>query len=182
MDDFTPEDEEHFLRGIREFLRIDRDIHIKRKRRGSIKITLSLLPEEAEELLWAVRRGELEAIGAVDAVLTDSDGVRMFSPESGRMVPNVSTAPYGGFTNSIGMEFILIPAGEFTMGSLDSEPDMSAGLSGGEKPAHLVTISQPFYLGTYPVTQGQWQDVMGSNPSHFQGDLSRPVERVSWDD
>ena len=51
------------------------------------------------------------------------------------------------------------------------------------KPAHLVTISQPFYLGKYPVTQAQWQMMMGmdSNPSEFQGN-DRPVERVSWDD
>jgi hypothetical protein len=54
------------------------------------------------------------------------------------------------FTNSIGMEFILIPAGEFTMGS----PDWDPNASDNEKPAHQVTISQDFYLGKYPVTQG----------------------------
>jgi formylglycine-generating enzyme required for sulfatase activity len=59
------------------------------------------------------------------------------------------------FTNSIGMEFILIPAGEFTMGS----PDWDLNASDNEKPAHQVTISQDFYLGKYPVTQAQWQAV-----------------------
>jgi formylglycine-generating enzyme required for sulfatase activity len=50
-----------------------------------------------------------------------------------------------------------------------------------EKPAHDVTISTPYYIGKYEVTQEQYQQVMGSNPSHFRGrDL--PVERVSWDD
>jgi formylglycine-generating enzyme required for sulfatase activity len=76
------------------------------------------------------------------------------------------------------MEFVLIPAGTFMMGSPDSDttafPD--------EKPAHRVTIGQPFYLGKYEVTQAQWEAVMGTNPSHFIGNLHRPVENVSWED
>ncbi|MDX2278429.1 MAG: SUMF1/EgtB/PvdO family nonheme iron enzyme [Saprospiraceae bacterium] len=76
--------------------------------------------------------------------------------------------------NSLGMEFILIPAGEFQMGSMDGRDN--------EKPVHLVRITKPFYLGTYQVTQEQWQAVMGNNPSRFKGDLNRPVETVSWHD
>ena len=78
------------------------------------------------------------------------------------------------FTNSLGMEFVLIPAGEFMMGSNDGESD--------EQPVHEVTISQPFYLGKYEVTQGQWEAVMGNNPSRFTGDSNRPVETVTWND
>jgi formylglycine-generating enzyme required for sulfatase activity len=70
------------------------------------------------------------------------------------------------------MEFVLIPAGEFLMGSNEY---------GGGRP-HTVRISQPFYLGQYEVTQGQWQAIMGNNPSKFQGDPTLPVERVSWED
>jgi formylglycine-generating enzyme required for sulfatase activity len=77
-------------------------------------------------------------------------------------------------TNSIGMEFVLIAAGTFLMGSDHG--------GGDEQPIHQVTISQPFYLGTYAVTQGQWEAVMGTNPSHFTGDRNRPVEQVSWED
>src|SRR5262249_32428411 len=44
------------------------------------------------------------------------------------------------------------------------------------------TISQPFYLGKYAVTQEQWEKVMGTNPSYFTGDSNRPVEQVSWED
>ena len=44
-----------------------------------------------------------------------------------------------------------------------------------------MTISKPFYLGKYAVTQGQWRAVVGSNPSHFKGD-DLPVDRVSWHD
>ena len=51
-----------------------------------------------------------------------------------------------------------------------------------EKPVHTVRLTQAFYLGKYEVTQGQWQAVMGKNPSQFTGDANRPVEQVSWDD
>jgi hypothetical protein len=74
--------------------------------------------------------------------------------------------------NSIGMKFTLIPAGEFNMGSEESDD---------EKPVHKVKINNPFYLGTYAVTQAEWEAVMGSNPSKFNGD-DLPVENVSWDD
>lgn len=88
------------------------------------------------------------------------------------------TALETSFTNSIGMEFVLIRAGTFLMGS----PDSDAEARKDEKPAHSVTISQPFYLGKYPVTQAQWEAVMGDNPSYFKGNPNHPVENVSWDD
>ena len=75
--------------------------------------------------------------------------------------------------NNIGMEFVLIPAGEFMMGSKNGDDD--------EKPVHRVRISKAFYLGKYEVTQAQWQAVMGDNPSRFKGD-TLPVEQVSWED
>jgi formylglycine-generating enzyme required for sulfatase activity len=70
------------------------------------------------------------------------------------------------------MEFVLISAGEFMMGSEENAK---------EKPVHNVTINKPFYLGTYPVTQREWTQVMGDNPSDFKGD-DLPVEQVSWND
>jgi uncharacterized protein (TIGR02996 family) len=89
-------------------------------------------------------------------------------------------------TNSIGMEFVLVPRGSFWMGG------------GGGKPGDKqVEIAQDFYLAVYPATQGQWQDVTGSNPSWFSrtgggkdrvmeisdAELERfPVEQVSWED
>ena len=80
-------------------------------------------------------------------------------------------------TNSIGMEFVLIPAGTFEMGcSSDSEE-----CDDGEKPRHKVRLSKPFYLGKYEVTQRQWEAVMGNNPSAYKGP-DRPVENVSWND
>jgi len=81
------------------------------------------------------------------------------------------------FTNSIGMEFVLIPAGSFMMGA-DKNFEEAAD---HETPRHKVTISKSFYLGKYEVTQEQWVAVMGSNPSNFKG-RTNPVEEVSWHD
>ncbi len=67
---------------------------------------------------------------------------------------------------------VYIPAGEFMMGSDELKE---------EQPIHKVTIKQLFYMGKYPITQAQWQTVMGNNPSRFKGD-KRPVEQVSWED
>jgi formylglycine-generating enzyme required for sulfatase activity len=73
------------------------------------------------------------------------------------------------------MAFVLILAGEFLMGATDGGDD-------DERPLHTVRISRPFYLGTYAVTQVQWEAVMGNNPSYCKGDPDRPVEMVSWED
>ena len=81
------------------------------------------------------------------------------------------------YTNSIGMEFVLIPSGSFMMGAdQESEPADS-----DEAPRHPVTISKAFYLGKFEVTQSQWVAVMGDNPSEFKGD-NMPVGGISWDD
>ncbi|MBF0185170.1 MAG: formylglycine-generating enzyme family protein [Magnetococcales bacterium] len=82
------------------------------------------------------------------------------------------------FTNSIGMEFVPIAAGSFLMGADLHFDGMAAG---DELPQHTVTISKPFLLGKYPVTQQQWVTVMGSNPSAAKG-RTLPVERISWED
>jgi len=79
--------------------------------------------------------------------------------------------------NGVKLEMVLIPAGEFLMGSPDADKDGQIG----EQPQHRVRISKPFYLGKYLVMQEQWQAVMGNNPSQFKGPKN-PVEQVSWDD
>jgi formylglycine-generating enzyme required for sulfatase activity len=76
------------------------------------------------------------------------------------------------FGGGVKLEVVLIPAGEFLMGT--------PGDSGDEK-QHKVRITKPFYLAKYEVTQGQWEAVMGSNPSEFKGPKD-PVENVSWND
>src|SRR5262249_60736993 len=81
------------------------------------------------------------------------------------------STPEKTLTNSIGMEFVLIPAGTFKMGSNTGDPD--------ERPVHQVTISKAFYMGKYEVTQGQWQAVMSTKPSALPGDANRPGEQGS---
>jgi formylglycine-generating enzyme required for sulfatase activity len=78
------------------------------------------------------------------------------------------------YTNSIGMEFVLVPAGSFLL-------ELEAG-EVKEKPCRpRVSISKPFYLGKHEVTQEQWIAVMGRQPAHVQ-DRRNPVTGVSWDD
>ncbi len=107
-------------------------------------------------------------------------------------------------TNSIGMKLVLIPPGEFMMGSpkqIIAEELRTPGIEDwykdllrGEGPQHRVRITRPFYLGMHQVTQAEYQRVMGRNPSEFTAngrwkdrvagqDTKRfPVEQISWDD
>jgi formylglycine-generating enzyme required for sulfatase activity len=71
------------------------------------------------------------------------------------------------------VELLPIPPGEFRMGS-DNELF-------SETPAHTVRLHSDFLLGKYPITQAQWQVVMGSNPSAFRESPDHPVDNVSWD-
>ena len=89
-------------------------------------------------------------------------------------------------TNTIGMKLVLVPAGDFLMGSPENERERKS-----EEVQHRVKISKPFYIGMYEVTQSEYARVMGKNPSHHvvgrgksvDDDTSRyPVERVSWQD
>lgn len=80
-------------------------------------------------------------------------------------------------TNSIGIKLAFIPAGEFQMGSPESDSDAYDI----EKPQHTVRITKPFCLGVTEVMQEQYERVMGSNPSKFKG-AQLPVEQVSWED
>jgi formylglycine-generating enzyme required for sulfatase activity len=91
--------------------------------------------------------------------------------------------------NSIGMKLVRVEPGTFLMGSPPNEAERS-----GDEHQHEVEITQPFYVGVYPVTQEQYQRVMGNNLSHFsatgggkdkvKGMDTRqfPVECVSWED
>ena len=78
--------------------------------------------------------------------------------------------------NSIGMEFASIPAGKFLMGSPATEKERSQ-----DETQHEVTLTQGFRMGVHEVTQAQYEQVMGQNPSHFKG-ATLPVEKVSYDD
>jgi len=85
----------------------------------------------------------------------------------------------GAMKNDIGMEFSWIPSGSFMMGSPNSEADRLQE----EGPQRLVTMARGFWMGRYEVTQGQYEAVMGTNPSGFKTcGKDCPVEQVSWND
>jgi formylglycine-generating enzyme required for sulfatase activity len=144
-------------------------------------------PSEVEEVRPFRRRRRILLASSVVSLLLLS-AIVYWSPVRYIFLRRPTT-----LTNSTGMEFVLIPAGEFLMGISPEEID-SLVSSGDdtrqelkiEMPRHLVRISQAFYLGKHEVTQRQWQAVMGENPSGFKyrdwGDLNLPVEMVSWED
>ena len=74
-------------------------------------------------------------------------------------------------------EMVYVRGGTFTMGCT-SEQD---NCDDDEKPSHKVTLSS-FNIGKYEVTQSQWEEVMGTNPSDNKGCAECPVEKVSWND
>ncbi len=79
--------------------------------------------------------------------------------------------------NGIALKLARIPAGTFTMGS----PETEKGRSTDEGPQHEVTISKAFYMGIYPVTQEQYQQIMGGNPSVAPNGPDYPVDGVRWE-
>ncbi|WP_371417489.1 formylglycine-generating enzyme family protein [Anabaena sp. UHCC 0187] len=78
--------------------------------------------------------------------------------------------------NGVKLEMVEIPAGTFYMGS----PENEAGREDDESPQHQVTVPS-FFIGKYPLTQAQYQVIMGNNRAYFKG-ANRPVECVSWND
>jgi len=103
-------------------------------------------------------------------------------------VNSAEPEPPDTFTNSVGMEFQLIPAGEFMMGSAESAEELAEAFPHtpptafeDELPQHRVRITKPFYLGVTEVTQAQYRAVVNANLSQFEGG-TRPVETVSWDE
>jgi sulfatase modifying factor 1 len=115
------------------------------------------------------------------------------------------------YTNKIGMEFVLIQPGSMVVGRFqppypkppdDASTATKKGVpwTGKEyqlgeelvkqdaRPGFPITISRPYYIGKFEVTQGQWKQVMGTNPSAFQGSKvtddadQYPVENVTWQD
>jgi formylglycine-generating enzyme required for sulfatase activity len=78
--------------------------------------------------------------------------------------------------NSVFMDFMLIPAGSFHMGS----PATELKRNSDESPLHEVVISKPFYMSKFEVTQWQWRAVLGSDKAFYFVGLDFPADGVSW--
>ena len=105
-------------------------------------------------------------------ILGESNGANFNSLMSGAqeevIIPN---------SNGVKIDFKKVPAGKFLMGSSSSE----SGRDDDEGPRHEVNITKDYMIGTYEVTQEEWEAVMGNNPSNWKG-LGLPVEKISWYD
>ncbi|MDD2716660.1 MAG: SUMF1/EgtB/PvdO family nonheme iron enzyme [Candidatus Wallbacteria bacterium] len=145
--------------------------------------------EEVSSVNYSATRGTSNGTVYTAPASAGTDTIEVTYIESGKSITThlvvIITQPSHTITLAPGvvMDFVWIPAGNFTMGSPTSE----VGRNADEGPQHIVTITQGFYLGKYEVTQAQWQAVMGNNPSYFQGASypnsgNLPVEQVSWDD
>lgn len=104
-----------------------------------------------------------QQLDLVDRLLAEAEAAHALVPASIR--------------NSLGMQMLWCPPGEFLMGSPEDEEDRYQNENQVQ-----VHISQGFWLARTLVTQGQWQELMGSNPSEFKGSMDLPVEQVSWHD
>ncbi len=78
--------------------------------------------------------------------------------------------------NGVNITFVLVPPGKFLMGSPEDEDDRN-----DDETLHEVTLTEPFYLSKYPVTQEQYEALVGFNPSEFKG-ATFPVESVNWEE
>ncbi len=80
-------------------------------------------------------------------------------------------------TDPFANDMVYVQGGTFMMGATSEQ---GSDVNDREKPTHRVTVSD-FYISKYEVTQEQWKEIMGTNPSYFKGD-NLPVENVSWND
>jgi len=124
---------------------------------------------EAAKPLLAVA-AEQFAAAVAEAEMMNAEADRRRALLAGLAFSKTATVDLGG---GVSMEFVLILPGSFMMGSDIGE--------GSEKPVHKVTLTKPFYLGKFEITQEQWQAVMGNNPSAFKGP-KLPAENFSWND
>jgi len=95
--------------------------------------------------------------------------------QSGKASLSYGVSEFGDLSeniNGVSIDMVAVKGGCFNMGSNDGESD--------EKPVHQVCVDD-FYIGKYEVTQKQWKEIMGNNPSRFKCD-NCPVEQVNWND
>ena len=143
----------------------------------------------------------LQVFGTVVKELKVGTFLAALSIRPGNTIPPVQPTPTNTpamqkqFTNGIGMSMVLIPAGEFMMGSDDADAIAAVKANAkNEQPQHRVQITNSFYMAAHETTQTQYEQIMGTNPSSFtasgtssskvsgQNTNRFPVEKVSWFD
>ena len=157
------------------------------------EVGLDLAIASLEDDSWQVRSEAVYSLQEklthpkVKALLANGKLIRIYRNEFETVTVNargeiIKREPHQAdiFVEDLGrgveLEMVSIPGGSFLMGSPENEDKRD----GSESPQHRVNVP-PFFLGKYPVTQKQYQEVMVNNPSDFKG-ANRPVDRVSWND
>ena len=130
-------------------------------------------PDEPVKIEYSIDNGA-NWLAIADSAIGLSYKWRVPKTPSNQCLARVTAAAKSIHTSDI--EMVLIPAGTFQMGNTGSFWGES-----NEKPVHTVTISRDFLMSKYEVTQKQYEEVMGTNPSYFKGE-NLPVERVTWYD
>ena len=159
------------------------DLAAAKPKLDSFDVTAKKLDELTKERdRW---KSDTDALAKQVAALSEAAGTDKKLTVAEMPDPSRAAVPSGNeyTSKSTGMKLALIPAGTFTMGSPSSEAERSTD----EGPTHSVRISQPIYMGLYEVKQGEYESVMGTNPSSFKTvsgqDTSKfPVDSVSWND
>ena len=128
--------------------------------------------------------GMLLLLTLVFVVCSEADGppgaaLEKLGPKIKKLMTAEQIELGGPLVNSVDMVLVPIPPGEFMMDSPESEEVRPLLL--GNETQHKVRITKSFYLSAHEVTQAQYQQVMGNNPSEFDGE-NRPVEMVNGDD
>ncbi len=190
------------VQGGEDKFRLDsQNVTVTRGGQAKVKVTLKSMASAATMTTWPAD-SPVGKPGAPLPAISPFDGTQAKEHQT-------SWAKHLGvpveITNSIGMKLVLIPPGEFQMGSSQElieeelmttpkDDKLCLDRLSAEGPRHHVRITRPFYLGMYPVTQEEYQKVTGANPSEFSAtgkgkdkvagqDTKRfPVELVSWQD
>ena len=118
---------------------------------------------------WTPTPSQSPSTNAVTVTVTDDGTPPLSAAQSFYIVVREVSTP-------LVQTLVWISPGTFTMGSPSTEP----GRESIEGPLTVVTLSRGFWMSQYETTQADYLAVMDTNPSHFTGDLKRPVEAVSW--
>jgi formylglycine-generating enzyme required for sulfatase activity len=120
-------------------------------------------------------RNELTRYAGGSPIITGmANDLLALAKKSGEQTPATLGSPWT--VPDLSLEMLWCKSGSFQMGSPEDEEDRY-----DDETLHEVTLTSGYWLGKHPVTQAQWEKVMGDNPSDFKG-ANRPVEEVSWDD
>jgi sulfatase modifying factor 1 len=125
------------------------------------------------------RRNELTRYAGGSPIITGmANDLLALARKSGEQTPATLGPTVGSpwTVPDLSLEMLWCKPGSFQMGSPEDEEDRYE-----DETLHEVTLTSGYWLGKHPVTQAEWEKVMGNNASHFNG-ANRPVEKVSWDD